>query len=101
MKRTLVMYTTKPEHTAENTRLICNVFDELHTHAPEGLRYMVLRYGEGCFVHLVEQRDGAPSLRDFEAFRAFQKHADERWLARPQANEAAVVGSYGMPSDTA
>jgi hypothetical protein len=101
MKRTLVMYTTKPEHAEENARLIGNVFDELHTHAPEGLRYMVLHYGEGCFVHLVEQHDGAPPLSDFEAFRAFQKNAGERWLVRPQASEVTVVGSYGMLPGTA
>lgn len=100
MKRTLVMYTTKPEHTQENARLIRGVFDALHAHEPEGLSSRVLRYGEGCFVHLVERRDGAPSLPDFEAFRAFQKNAAERWLVRPQVNEVTVVGSYGMLTDT-
>ncbi len=101
MKRTLVIYTTKPEHTEENARLIGNVFDALHTHTPEGLRYMVLHYGEGCFVHLVQQSDEAPPLSDFEAFRAFQKSAAERWLVRPQVSEVTVVGSYGMLLDTA
>jgi hypothetical protein len=100
MKRKLVMYTTKPEHTEENARLIGDVFDALHAHAPEGLSYRVLRYGEGCFVHLVEQRDGAPSLSDFKAFRAFQKNGGELWLVRPQVNEVTVVGSYGMLPDT-
>jgi hypothetical protein len=45
---------------------------------------------------LVEQRDGAPSLPDFEAFRAFQKGATERWLTRPEVSEVTVVGSYGV-----
>ena len=101
MKRTLVIYTTKLEHTEENARLIGSVFDELQAHAPEGLRYMVLRYGEGRFVHMVEQRDGVPSLSDFEAFRAFQKSASERWLVRPEVSEVTVVGSYGMMLDAA
>ncbi|HEY0523093.1 MAG TPA: hypothetical protein VGD08_06880 [Stellaceae bacterium] len=101
MKRTLVIYTTKPEHTEENARLIGSVFDELQAHAPEGLRYLVLRYGEGRSVHVVEQPDGAPSLSDFEAFRAFQKSASERWLVRPEVSEVTVVGSYGMMPDAA
>jgi hypothetical protein len=96
MNRTLVIYTTKPERIEENARLISSVFDELQAQAPEGLRYTVLRYGEGRFLHLVEQRDGAPSLPDFEAFRAFQKGASERWLVRPEVSEVTVVGSYGM-----
>jgi hypothetical protein len=96
MNRTLVIYATKPEHAEENARLIRSVFDELQTQAPEGLRYTVLRYGEGQFLHLVEQRDGAPSLPDFEAFRAFQKGATERWLTRPEVSEVTVVGSYGV-----
>jgi hypothetical protein len=101
LNRTLVIYTTKPEHTEENARLISSVFDELQAKAPKGLRYMVLRYGEGGFLHLVEQRDGAPSLPDFDAFRAFQKGASERWLVRPEVNQVTVVGSYGMIPDAA
>jgi len=86
MKRTLVIYTNKLEHAEENARLIGSVFDELQAHAPEGLRYMVLRYGEGRFVHLVEQRDGAPSLSDFEAFSAFSEEC-RRTMARPARGE--------------
>jgi hypothetical protein len=99
MKRVIVSYTTKPEHTEENARLIRLVFDELKAHAPAGLGYVAFRYGEGRFVHVVEQRDGAPSLQDFEAFRAFQKSAGERWLVRPEVSEVTVVGSYGMMQD--
>jgi hypothetical protein len=99
MKRKLVIYTTKPEHTAENARLIGRVFDELRTHAPAGLRYLVLRCGEGRFAHFVEERGVAPTLADFEAFRAFQKSASERWLVRPEVSEVAVLGSYGILPD--
>jgi hypothetical protein len=100
MNQTLVIYTTKPEHIEENARLIRSVFDELQAQAPKGLRYRVLRYGEGRFLHLVEQRDGAPSLADFEAFHAFQKGASERWLVRPEVSEVTVVGSYGILNAT-
>jgi hypothetical protein len=86
----------KPERTGENARLIERVFEELQARAPEGLRYLVLRYNEGSFAHIVEQHDGAPSLSDFEAFRTFQRSIGERWLVRPEASEVNVVGSYGM-----
>lgn len=99
MKRTIVTYTTKAGHADENARLIAGVFDQLHARAPEGLRYMVLRYGEDHFVHVVEQDAGAPSLSDLDAFRAFQENASQRWLARPEVNEVTIVGSYGMLQD--
>lgn len=99
MKRTLVLYTTKPDRAEENARLIGSVFAELQAQAPKGLRYVVLRYGEGRFAHLAEQPDGAPSLSDFAAFRAFQQSAGERWLVRPEVSAVSLVGSYGMTPD--
>jgi hypothetical protein len=101
MKPVHVTYSTKPECTEENARLIRAVFEELRVKAPNGLRYMVLRHGDGRFVHFVEQRDGAPGLSDFEAFRAFQKDASERFQGRPEANEVQVVGAYGIELDVA
>jgi hypothetical protein len=101
MKPMHVTYSTKPEYTHENTRLIRAVFEELRIKAPSGLRYMVLRHGEGRFVHIVEQNEGGPSLSDLQAFRAFQKDAGERIQGRPSANEVEVVGTYGFEFDMA
>jgi hypothetical protein len=101
MKAMHVTYSTKPEYTDENTRLIRAVFEELRATAPSGLRYMVLRHGDGRFVHFVEQNDGSPGLSDFEAFRAFQKDAGVRMQGRPSANEVQVVGAYGFGLDAA
>ncbi|MBB3452732.1 hypothetical protein FHT86_000988 [Rhizobium sp. BK313] len=62
---------------------------------------MVLRYGDGRFVHFVEQNEGAPGLSDLQAFRTFQKDASMRIQERPLANEVEVVGAYGFGIDIA
>ena len=47
MRRMLIRYKTKPDLAQENQRLIENVFQELQARKPDGLRYMVLKVGEG------------------------------------------------------
>ena len=70
MKRTVVRYRTKPEMADENQRLIENVFAELQTKSPEGIRYLVMKLGDGKFIHFViaESDDGASPLPQLEPF---------------------------------
>lgn len=96
MKRTHVTNSSKPECSEENADLIRAVFEELRQKTPKGLRYMVLRHGDGRFIHVVEQREGAPGLPYSEAF---QKDAGARFQARPETNEVQVVGAYGFDVD--
>jgi len=96
MKHMIVRYQTKPEATAENQRLIENVFTELRAAAPDGIRYAAFRLPDGSFVHLVESVDGTASLTELPAFRSFASAARERCLEPPQSSEATVVGSYRM-----
>lgn len=99
MKSTHITYTAKPEAADENAGLIRAVFEELRAKAPTGLRYMVLRNGEGRFVHFVQQEEGGPSLSGLDAFRSFQKDSGARIQGRPEVNEVEVVGAYGFEPD--
>jgi len=99
MRRMLVRYKTKPDLTAQNQSLIEGVFAELKARPPEGLRYMVLKIGEGEFVHFVEYEGATSPLSGLEAFRAFQNGVSERCLERPQSGEASIVGNYRMLSE--
>ena len=96
MKRTLIRYKTRPEATAENQRLVENVFAELKSKAPEGLRYMALRLGDGSFLHFVESGDGENPLPALDAFRVFQSGVKERCVELTQFSEATIVGNYRM-----
>jgi hypothetical protein len=92
MKRMLVRYKAKPEAADLNQRLIEAVFQELHTKAPDGVQYLVLRLGDGMFVHFVQGKtDIIPAL---DAFKAFSGGIKDRCLEPPQPNEATVVGNY-------
>lgn len=96
MKRTLIRYRTKPETTEQNQRLIEDVFVELQSKSPEGIRYMALRLGDGSFLHFVETGDGGNPLPGMDAFRKFQSGVRERCAEPPQASEATIVGNYRM-----
>jgi hypothetical protein len=96
MKRTLIRYKTKPETTEQNQRLIEDVFAELQSKSPEGVRYVALRLGDGSFLHLVETGEGENPLLGMNAFRRFQSGVRERCIEPPQLSEATVVGNYRM-----
>jgi hypothetical protein len=96
MKQTLITYTTKPERSDENARLIQDVFDELRQTAASGLHYFVLRAENGRFFHFIQVPDGATPFAQSEAFAAFQQDIKERLLAPAQRIDVALLGSYGM-----
>ena len=96
MKRTLVRYKAKPEAAEANQRLIETVFEELQAKSPAGVRYLVLKLGDGSFVHFSMTDAGAAGIPELAAFRAFQNGIKERCMEPPQANEATIVGNYRM-----
>jgi hypothetical protein len=94
----VIRYRTKPERAEENARLIERVFAELRAASPQGLRYLVLRLGDGGFVHLVtaETEEGTSPLTRLPAFKAFSGGVAERCLEPPQTSEATIIGDYHM-----
>jgi hypothetical protein len=98
MKQSIIRYRTKPEMADENQRLIENVFEELRTKSPEGLRYLVMKLGDGTFIHfvIVESDDGASPLTRLEAFQSFRSGIAERCIEQPQAGAVTIVGDYRM-----
>jgi hypothetical protein len=96
VKQTLISYTTKPERSGENLRLIRSVFAELQQAAPADLCYRVLHAGNGQFFHFIQTPDGATPFAQSAAFAAFQRDIQERLLVPPQRMEVTIVGSYGM-----
>ena len=101
MKRTLIRYDTKPERAEENQRLIEGVFQELHTKAPGGVRYLAIKLDTGTFVHFVEldSDDGSNPLRELDAFRSFQSGIRDRQVEPALSSAAAIIGNYRMLSE--
>jgi hypothetical protein len=95
-KTVVVRYRTTSEAAEENQRLIEQVYAELASDEPEGLRYLTLRLADGVtFVH-VALREGAATLSDVAAFGEFQRDLGARVEAPPDASPATLVGSYRM-----
>jgi hypothetical protein len=96
MKRMMVRYKAKPEHADENARLIQRVFEELWEKSPAGVRYLVLRLGDGTFVHYVtiDSEDGVGLIPRLEAFGRFQSGIKERCIEPPQSSDVSIVGDY-------
>jgi hypothetical protein len=96
MKVTVVRYRTKEGMSEENENLIKGVFRELSAKSPTGIRYAVLKLGDGDFIHVsvVENPDAPHPLRELAAFRAFQSTAAARCIDPPQSADATIVGSY-------
>jgi hypothetical protein len=97
--RRIVRYRVKPEHVAENERLVWAVYEELDRDRPPGLRYLTIRESDGVsFIHVafVDTTDGKNPLTTVAAFKAFQADVKNRCDIPPAPNDVEVVGSYGF-----
>jgi hypothetical protein len=99
MKRQIVIYKTKPEHNAENERLLKALFAELKQKQPAGLRYAAAKLPDDTYVHIVftDTPEGEPGpLSKLDAFRAYQAEVRTRLQAPPVTGEATIIGDYRM-----
>jgi hypothetical protein len=92
----VVQYPTRPDATAENTRLVQAVYDELAQQRPAGFRYATLLLDEDAFLHLAVNDAGSAPLPDLPAFQAFQRDLASRVTAAPRRSEARVIGNYRL-----
>jgi quinol monooxygenase YgiN len=96
---TLVRYTTKPEHAAENEALSRAVFEELRGNAPTEVAYALLRDGNDfthVFVNL--KVDESAAVTELPTFKEFQKDMEKRCVVAPQVTRvaASVVEAFGF-----
>ena len=85
----VIRYQVKPEHVAENERLVSDVFREMETQQPRGTRYLVLALPDGTFLHIAEGE-----ITTLESHRKFRTGIDARCLETPKTVDAKVVGEY-------
>jgi hypothetical protein len=99
MGQVVVRYKVKPERVEENQALVEAVFAELSENDPGGLRYATFKLADGVtFVHVasVDTDDGSNPLGKISAFAEFTRNIGERCDEPPNAQDATVVGSYGL-----
>ena len=96
MKRTVVVrYQVHPEAAEENQRLVEQVYAELETTDPGGLKYATYRLADGVtFIHVATVTGDENPLNTTAAFARFQEGLAERCAQPPTPSAATVVGSY-------
>ena len=93
----LLRYKTKPQHAAENGRLVRAVFDEIHRTQPEGIRYSTFLLDDGLtFINIVatETSSGLAPLGQLQAYRQIQQGKYDRFDEPPQVTELHELGTY-------
>ncbi len=96
---TLVRYTTKPEHAAENEALSRAVFDQLRGAQSQDVAYALLRDGNDfTHVFLNLKADESAPVTELPAFKTFQKDIAERCVVSPQVTRLAahLVDCFGF-----
>ena len=96
-RQTTVRYTTRDAAaSAENQRLIGEVFAELASVRPEGLRYTVSRLDDGLsYVHVAVVDGPSNPLTSLESFRAFSSTVGDRTIQPPASVTSEVIAAYG------
>lgn len=103
MGEVVVRYKVKPGRVEENQRLVEAVYAELAERDPGGLRYLTLRLEDGVsFLHVasIDAEAGSNPLSAVSAFADFTRDIAERCDEPPVAQNAQLVGSYGISSPT-
>jgi hypothetical protein len=94
----LVRYQTRAETAEENQRLVEEVFDQLASDGPEGLRYAAFRLADGVtFLHVAVFDGVEEALSDSAAFQRFQDSIGDRLAGPPQVSDGTAIGSYRFP----
>jgi hypothetical protein len=97
---TLVQYTAKSDHAAENEALSRAVFKELRKNALAHVAYALFRDGLE-FVHLFvnTQADDSSALTELPSFKTYSKDIAARCEAPPQVTRFSLqlLESHGFP----
>ena len=99
--KSVIRYRTKPESADENQRLVEDVYAELATRDPGGMRYATLRLADGVtfiYIFMTDSDDTPNTMGDIPAFVEFQRQLAQRCVEQPAAQAATVVGSYRLLS---
>lgn len=93
----VIRYRTLPESADTNEKLIADVFAQLATEDPGGVRYAAFRLDDGDgFVHIVINEPDGARLTDLSSFAEFQREFGSRVPGGPDRSGATLIGAYRM-----
>jgi quinol monooxygenase YgiN len=96
MKHSIIQYTVKEGKAAENAGLISDVFAQLLSANPKGIKYQVFNIDANSFMHIItfESDEANKAFTNLPAFQAFRANLNERLENPPVRKEVVQVGSY-------
>ncbi|MCP3804828.1 hypothetical protein NLX83_36735 [Allokutzneria sp. A3M-2-11 16] len=87
----------KPTEVEHNLALLRELYAELGSVRPEGLRYATFQLDDGVtFVAFAELAEGTAALGQLEAFQRYRSTLEERCEEPPVMTTLSEVGSYGF-----
>jgi hypothetical protein len=91
----MVRYMVKAEAIEENERLIAQVFAQLASEKPAGMRYQALKLPDGqSFVHFAMSEAEVNPVTQLAAFKQYVGGIKERCEEPPVQTVLQVVGQY-------
>ena len=97
MERILARYKVKPEKAQEHERLTAELFQELQEKSPDGVRCLVLKLGDGSYVHMALFQEGTLLHSALESFPLFAITISERCIEPPVPGDVTIFREYGIP----
>jgi hypothetical protein len=95
VKRVVVQYELAHDRVVEHEALLAAVFEELAARPREGVRYEVLKLGDGVtFLHVATLATESNPLATLPAFQRFVAQIDERCVKPRASSVATLFGSY-------
>jgi len=91
----MIRYKLSPDDVKQDLELLRDVFDELDSVQPEGLRYATFQLDdEVTFVSFVELAEGPQMMRHLQAFQRYRATLDARCAETPVTTVLREVGAY-------
>ncbi len=95
MRTVMVRYKVKPEAVEENERLIAQVFAQLASEKPAGVRYQAMKLQDGqTFVHFAMSEAEVNPVTQLDAFKQYTAGIKDRCEEPPAQTVLQVVGLY-------
>lgn len=95
MRNVMIRYKVKPDHLARHLELLRDVYEELESVQPDGLRYATFQLeDEVSFVDLVAGPDLPRPLPELQAFQRYRADLDERCDEPPEMTDLHQVHSF-------
>ncbi|MUL43698.1 hypothetical protein FZ103_21455 [Streptomonospora sp. PA3] len=95
-----IMFTCelKPDAVEEDRALLKEVYAELESRCPAGMRYDTFLADDGVtLVSFVELEGGPEAMHDLPAFQRYRSTLEARCVREPSMAVLSELGSYASP----